>query len=107
MSKGATYLLGTLSIVPFATFLFLLFVTPRWAETNHDLALSVDTVVDWISKLSWFLALLIFLGHLYKAKQSMPRETRLLWTVVLFFGNFIAFPFYWYFHIRPSAQVTQ
>jgi hypothetical protein len=45
------------------------------------------------------MALLAFyVVHLFK-NDSMPSDQRILWMLVLFFGNLFAFPVYWYLHV--------
>lgn len=47
----------------------------------------------------WVFGLLAFyIVHLFKTAR-VPKEQKALWAVVLFLGNAIAMPVYWYFYI--------
>jgi hypothetical protein len=47
--------------------------------------------------------LAFYVVHLFK-NDSMPSDQRLLWMLVLFLGNFLAFPVYWYLHVWRGAD---
>lgn len=50
------------------------------------------------------LALLAFyVVHLFRTDR-VPADKKALWAVVLFLGNLVAMPFYWYFYIWPRAD---
>ncbi len=49
----------------------------------------------------FMVALMIFyVVHLFRSDR-VPADKKALWAVVLFLGNLLAMPFYWYFYIWP------
>jgi hypothetical protein len=53
----------------------------------------------------WMFALTAFyIVYLFRTER-IPQERKALWAIVLFFGNIIAFPVFWYLYIwkEPSA----
>jgi hypothetical protein len=48
---------------------------------------------------------IIYMIHVLK-NDRIAKEAKALWVAVIFLGNMIAMPFYWYFHIwrKPEAN---
>jgi hypothetical protein len=48
------------------------------------------------------------IGFVFHALRSgaVPQEKRLLWAVVLLFGNILVLPFYWWWYIRRLPRVS-
>jgi len=47
----------------------------------------------------WILGLIaIYIRHIFKT-EAVPQDKKALWAVVIFCGNMIAMPVYWYLYI--------
>lgn len=47
----------------------------------------------------WIMALLVFyIVHLFK-NESIPNDKKALWAIVIFLGNVLAMPVYWYIYV--------
>lgn len=44
-----------------------------------------------------------YIVHVFRSDQ-LPADKRTLWVIVLFMGNMLAFPVYWWFYIRPGSS---
>jgi hypothetical protein len=40
----------------------------------------------------------VYVFHVYRSDR-VEQDRKVLWVVILFFGNMIAFPIYWYFYL--------
>jgi hypothetical protein len=56
-----------------------------------------------LTMLEMVALLVIYIVHVFKTDR-VPQDKKALWAVVLFLGNMLAMPVYWYFYIWP-AQV--
>ncbi|HEY6871323.1 MAG TPA: hypothetical protein VI298_01220 [Geobacteraceae bacterium] len=45
-----------------------------------------------------FVPLAVYIRHIFKA-DAVPQDKKALWAVVIFCGNMIAMPVYWYLYI--------
>ncbi len=44
-----------------------------------------------------------YIVHVFRTDR-VPADKKALWAVVLFLGNLLAMPFYWYFYMWPKAE---
>lgn len=44
----------------------------------------------------------VYVVHAFKSAQ-LKQDTRILWVIILFMGNMLAFPVYWWIYLRPGA----
>jgi hypothetical protein len=52
----------------------------------------------------WVVVLLVvFMSNIFKNSQ-ITKNKKMLWVAVLFFGNIIAAPIYWYLHIWSDSK---
>ncbi len=52
-----------------------------------------------ITTLVWIIVLLVgYIGHVYRNGQ-IESTMKLVWAVLIFFGNIFAMPIYWYIYI--------
>jgi hypothetical protein len=45
----------------------------------------------------------IYVVHAFKTDR-FPDDKRVLWVIILFMGNVLAFPIYWWLYIRPGRS---
>lgn len=54
--------------------------------------------LHFLTMILMFVLLFIYIRDVIKSERIAP-ENKALWAIVLFLGNFIAMPIYWYFFI--------
>ena len=113
-SKPVAYLLAGLTAWPviylglfMSAFAFTFFSFTRKAGETA----SFD-FFKYIFPLHCFTMLLMFgltaayVVHAFR-NDELPSDKRTLWVVVLFMGNMLAFPVYWWFYVRPRRESVQ
>lgn len=53
-----------------------------------------------------FILLFIYVRNVFK-NERISQDKKALWAVVLFFGNFIAMPIYWYLYIWKKSKMER
>jgi hypothetical protein len=107
MSRGKAIALAVFTAWPFLY--IVLFSCAMAAMMMSDFAApgrpSGPPVIVWVIFPLHFLTMLemlvllgIYLSHLFRTDR-VPQDKKALWAVVLFLGNMIAMPVYWYFYI--------
>lgn len=112
-SRKATILLGLLTAWPLLYLaLFFASVAFFWLKATGGPGAQAPNLFAYIFPLHCFTMLLtfaligIFIFHAFKTDLIAP-DKRVLWVIVLFLGNMLAFPFYWYFYMwRPLNRTT-
>ena len=56
------------------------------------------TPLHLLTMLEILVLLVIYIVHVFKT-DSVPQDKKALWAVVLFLGNMLAMPVYWYLYI--------
>ncbi len=88
-SRGTTILLGIVSVWPIVY--MGLFIA----------AMAYSFIVAGPPDPEGFGELFKYIVHAYRT-DLVPADKKVLWVVILFFGNFIAIPVYWYLYMwRP------
>lgn len=113
-SKPTAYFVGVLTFWPplyfvfFFSFMFFNFAT---FGRGHNNAPSLDLFLlifplHFLTMLLMFVLTAVYIVHAFRSDE-LPSDKRTLWVIVLFLGNMIAFPVYWWFYLRPSrpAQI--
>lgn len=118
MSKSAKVMLGIATLWPiiymllFMAFFFYMAATLATGTHTHghnagppDLFFLIFPVhmltILWIFGLTAF-----YIVNLFK-NERVSKDTKALWAVVIFLGNMLAMPVYWYLYIwREPPQVT-
>lgn len=59
--------------------------------------------LHFFTMLDIFALLVIYLVHLFKSDR-VPQDKKALWAVVLFLGNMIAMPVYWYWYVWRKTE---
>jgi len=62
--------------------------------------------LHFLTMLEILALLVIYIMHVFKT-DSVPQDKKALWAVVLFLGNMIAMPIYWYLYIWKEARPEQ
>jgi len=66
-------------------------------EVFHDLALAQ---IMW----GWLVVLLFVI--LAWRSDAVPKEKRILWIALLFFGNILILPFFWYWYLQKPLSIN-
>ena len=117
MSKPLKIILGVVTMWPliyiliFMTFWFYMVLgiasqaqeRPSGAIPSWFLAIFV---MHGITMLVIFALLTIYIINVF-TNDRVAKDKKALWAVVLFLGNAIAMPIYWYFYIWPSNNSAQ
>ena len=103
-SRGTVVAIGLLTLWPLLYMgLFLSFFVYMFTSMAHQQQ-GPPAFFMYIFPLHCFTMLLMFaltgvyVFHAYKTDQ-IPADKRVLWVVILFFGNMVAFPIYWYLYM--------
>ena len=59
--------------------------------------------LHFITMIEIFVLLAIYIIHVFKTDR-VPQDKKALWAVVLFLGNMIAMPIYWYLYIWKESK---
>ena len=108
MNRPVALLWLLFSLAPFAYLIF--FMSWVGGGMDHQSHAEMAAQFDFIFRLhmavilgSWILTG-TYIVYLFKT-EHVPADKRALWAVVLFLGNMLAMPFFWYFYVwRPIQQ---
>lgn len=90
-SKIALLIFGFLPYLYFILFFTIIGVN----KTTDNVFFYILAILTSISIPSAFI---IYIVNVYRNKDII-KEQKYLWAALLFFGNIIVYPFYWYLHI--------
>ncbi len=111
MSKTIKLLLGLVTIWPFA-YLILFFITifslvffSRGAETAGGPPPLIALIFPLhLLTMLVIMALTVFYMVNVFRNERVVKDQKVLWAVVLFLGNVLAMPIYWYLYIWKDGQ---
>ena len=102
MNKVSKELIGILSFIPVIYFVFMMMC---WLmDLNFGTFDYIDQLHLSVLGLS-FLLTAITLIHLFFS-SSKPNNAKLLWTLVIVFGNMLVLPIYWYLIIWKEENAS-
>lgn len=114
MKKPTKILLGLASLWPFVyVILFFLFIlssvffvfASSGQEAGPPLSLMIIFPLHLLTML-WIMALTVFYIVDVFRNERVEKDKKVLWAVVLFMGNIIAMPIYWYLYIWKEPAVS-
>jgi hypothetical protein len=111
MSKTLKVLLGIVTLWPFAymilffLFIFAMMLLPSFGETSGAPPLFVIIFPLHLLTMLIIMALTVFYIANVFNNERVDKDKKVLWALVLFMGNIIAMPIYWYIYIWKSAPV--
>ena len=112
MTKPAKVLLGVATLWPIVyTFIFIAFFFSAffWAPGNPETgtgmppAMAVFFALHLLTML-FILALTVFYIVNIFRNERVEKDKKALWAIVIFMGNAIAMPIYWYLYIWKEAN---
>ena len=106
MSKNKKIILGIATLWPIvyiflfiiATFGMIFIPTVNGESENFAIAFSIIFALHLLTMFLIFALLIVYIRNVFK-NNSVPSEKKALWAVVLFLGNMIAMPIYFYLYI--------
>lgn len=110
MNRTKALALGALTLWPLAYVMLFLAAMAYLAIFRGDGSMPPYLALIFIVHLLTMgatLGLLVFyMVHLFR-NEAVPQEQKALWAVVLFLGNVLSMPVYWYLYIwAPPADET-
>lgn len=110
MSRTKALALGALTLWPvvyillfMGTLAYMALFTPNRPMPPY---LALLFVLHLLTMLEIFVLLVYYIAHLFKT-TAIPQDKKALWGVVLFMGNVLSMPVYWYLYIwTPPAEET-
>ena len=113
-SRGATILLGLLTVWPliygalFMVFMATIFM--RFGSGAKEPPMFVDFfryifVLHCATILLSFALTGTYVFHAYRT-TLIPNDRRVIWIIILVFGNMMAFPIYWYVYLWKPLRAT-
>ena len=114
MTKLTKILLGLATLWPFVYMIlffvlifssfFFVFASPG-QEFGPPLSFMIIFPLHLLTML-WIMALTVFYIVNVFRNERVEKDKKVLWAVVLFMGNMIAMPIYWYLYIWKEPAVT-
>lgn len=113
MTKPTKILLGLATLWPFfymlLFFIFVfssvLFLSSPGSESGEPIAFVTLFVLHLIT-MFWSLALTVFYIVNVFRNERVDKDKKVLWAVVLFMGNMIAMPVYWYLYFWKEPALS-
>jgi hypothetical protein len=106
-SRPTVAVIGLLSLWP-VVYMFLFMASFAWIfATFHNqgqraneipLLFKIIFPLHLLTMLLMFILMAVFVVHAYRTDR-IENDKRVLWVVILFFGNMVAFPVYWYLYM--------
>jgi hypothetical protein len=102
LSRPMALLVGALSAWPFVYFVgFMAMMATTFTSggpftdpTSFDVMMRVHL----LTMVATMGLLVFYVTHVFRS-QRLPQDQRVMWLLVLFMGNMLAFPIYWYLHV--------
>jgi len=102
MAKALRVLAGILSILtPLGLFAFPAIESAMWP--HRSVYFDYGFLILGLTSLVMMLA---FMWYAWRS-EAVPPEKRALWVVVLFLGNVVALPFFWFWYVRNPNSSTR
>ncbi len=65
--------------------------------------MAVIFILHFLTMIELIALLVIYILHVFRTER-MPQDKKVLWAVILFLGNMIAMPIYWYLYIWKEPK---
>ena len=113
MQKPAKILLGVATIAPIVLMILMLVVVfttfssaPFGRRMNEDSFSSLFGAIFVLQIVAWLLMVGLTIFYIVNVFRNdrVEKDKKALWAVVLFLGNILAMPVYWYLYIWREPQ---
>ena len=111
LNRPVALLIALLTLAPWGYFVFFIshmmaiFPTfPNGGQPPDQFFQDFNTIFRLHMAVMALVLLLMgfYIVHLFRSER-VPADKKTLWAVVLFLGNLLAMPVYWYFYMWPRA----
>lgn len=116
MTKGKAIVLGIFSIWPIVYMVFFMFSIfammflsishPPAQNSGPPLLFLIIFPLHFLTIIEIFVLLAIYMIFLFKT-DYVKQDQKALWAVVLFMGNTLAMPVFWYIYVWKNIQSEQ
>lgn len=113
LSRPVALLVAVFTLAPWVFFIVLFTYFARHFPTNPTTAAAppdeffenFNTIfrLQLLFMALWVALLAFYIVHVFRTDR-VPADKKALWAVVLFLGNFLAMPVYWYLYMWPKAE---
>jgi len=103
-STPARLFFGVLTVLPLAYMAYFMWRMPFISSAQPPSRAEFDSFfrIHVTATLAIFAIIGICIVYLFRTDR-VPQAKKALWAVVLFMGNMIALPIFWFIYIRPAA----
>jgi hypothetical protein len=113
MSKIKKTLLGVLTVLPplyLVTFIvffisMILTIDKQPASGGMPPVFQALMIAHLLTILLMFCLVTFYIFHVFN-NNMIPQDKKVLWTILIFMGSFIAMPIYWYLFIWKDSVVS-
>lgn len=115
MSRGKAITLAVFTVWPILYMLFFMcaifgMMMSDFSGGGHSSGaptiMMIILPLHFLTMLEIFVLLVIYIVHVFKTER-VPQDKKALWAVVLFLGNMIAMPIYWYLYIWKQPEESK
>ncbi|MDR2942738.1 MAG: hypothetical protein LBV17_09135 [Treponema sp.] len=113
MNKNKSLVLLFFTLLPFLNFVFFLyFFIGTFARITNNQPENINSMffiifpIHFLIMIEVLVLLIIYIKNVFK-NENIEESKRTLWAIVLFFGNFIAMPIYWYVNIWKPIKMKE
>lgn len=112
MKPSVKWILGLATLIPvlYMILFFIIFASLFFSSLTGNPPLGGPGVefafvfAGQFIMMLWIMALLVlYIVHLFK-NQNIPNDKKALWAIVIFLGNVLAMPVYWFIYIWRSPE---
>jgi hypothetical protein len=109
MTRKKAITLGIFTVIPFFYIIvFVIFFIGIATSINNNRPSTIDMFfiifpIHFAVMIDTIVLLVIYIKDVFK-NQNIEESKRTLWALVLFFGNLIAMPIYWYTNIWKKIK---
>lgn len=107
MSNASKIMIGTLTLLPWVTMaIFFVFVLGTIQGGGHDPELFKMVMgLHFAGVLSSLAMIVFYVVHVLRYNERIVEQnTKLLWALMIFFGNIMATPIYFWMYILPEGE---
>lgn len=107
MNRGAAILLAIATVLPivYMFYFFTAFGSMDGQMTQEEMQVKFDLLFRLhLGTMALMVGLLvIYIAYLFKT-ENVPKDKKVLWAVVLFLGNILAMPVFWFLYVWKPLQ---
>jgi uncharacterized membrane protein len=113
VTKSKAVLLGAFTVWPIIYMflfmgvifsqVFMMEMTSQAQKGQMPVMMKIIFPLHFLTMIWMFVLLAVYIRHIFKT-DAVPQDKKALWAVVIFCGNMIAMPVYWYLYIWKKLE---